>query len=133
MHKAHDIYAVRDGGFMATIAVILLATGIMALSLSAASAAVLYSDAVAKRELRIQARMNAKACLDTAALMVVKDYFLDREADISEFGCKAGIANDLNGNVSLDVKAELGGVSARAKGILRIDDHSATINSVEVY
>ncbi len=97
-------------GFMAVTAVILLALGTISFSLVTMSAAISYADTVNRHELRIQARFNANACLDTATLMIAKDYFLNGEVSVPEFGCIANIENYFNGNVLIKVKAELGGV-----------------------
>jgi type II secretory pathway pseudopilin PulG len=99
-------------GFIAVTAVILLAAGVIAFSLAALGSAVLYSDAVNRRELRIQAGMNAEACLDSAALMAAKDYFLIGSVYISEFGCNATISRNSAGDVSVKASARLVGVSS---------------------
>lgn len=101
-----------DHGFIAVTAVILLAAGVMAFSLAALGSAVLYSDAVYRRELRIQANLNAESCLDTAALMAAKDYFLNGHIYISEFGCDAAISRDGAGNASITAQTSLAGVSS---------------------
>jgi hypothetical protein len=97
-------------GFVATTAVILLATGTLAFSLVALGSAVLYADSVNRRELRIQAGLNAEACLDTVALMSVKDYFLVGPVYISEFGCDAVVSRDGSGYISIKASASLNGV-----------------------
>ena len=103
---------INNKGFIAVTAVILLATGVMAFSLAALGSAVLYSDAVYRRELRIQANLNAESCLDTAALMAAKDHFLAGPVYISEFGCNATISRDGTGNASITAQASLAGVSS---------------------
>ena len=97
---------------MALIAVVLLATGTLAFSLATVSAAATYADMTYRRELRIQAQLNAEACLDSVSLMAAKDYFLNGPVHLSEFGCDAVVTNDFNGNVSLGVRTALGGVGA---------------------
>ena len=59
-------------GFIALIAVIMASLTMLAFSLIASDAAAGYSDMVDRRELRIQAGLNAEACLDTASLMLAK-------------------------------------------------------------
>jgi hypothetical protein len=103
---------INSKGFIAVTAVILLAAGVMVFSLVTLGSAVLYSDAVYRRELRIQANLNAESCLDTAALMVAKDYFLAGSVYISEFGCNAIVTRDGVGNVSITARASLAGVSS---------------------
>jgi len=103
---------INSKGFIAVTAVILLAAGVMAFSLAALGSAVLYSDAIYRRELRIQANLNAESCLDTAALMAAKDYFLTGPIHISEFDCNATISRDGIGHVSITAQASLAGVSS---------------------
>jgi hypothetical protein len=86
-------------GFIATIAVILLTTGVISFSLITLVSALDFSDSIYKKELRIQANLNAKACLDQAILMVSRDYFLSGQITLREFGCIVDISNDFSGNV----------------------------------
>lgn len=74
-------------GFVATTAVMLLATGILAFLIVTMSAAALFADSVDRREVRIQKGLNEVACQETLPLMVAKDYFLDGEVKLSDFGC----------------------------------------------
>ena len=99
-------------GFMALIAVVLLAISTLAFSLATMSAAASYSDVAYRRELRIQAQLNAQACLDSVSLMAAKDYFLNGPVHLFAFGCNAVVTNDFNGNVSIEVRTTLGGVGA---------------------
>ncbi len=96
---------------MALIALVLLATGTLAFSLATMSAAAAYADMSYRRELRIQARLNADACLDSVSLMAAKDYFLNGHVKLSEFGCDAQVANDLKGNLNIRVNANSNRVS----------------------
>ncbi len=101
-------------GFIAVTAVILLATGALAFSLVALSSAASYADSVYRRELRIQANLNVEACLDTAALMAAKDYFLSGPMHIAEFDCDATVTRNGAGLVSVRASARLGGISSIA-------------------
>ncbi len=80
------------------------------------SSAISYSESVYLQEYRIQAGLNASACLDSATLMVAKDYFMAGTFSIAEFGCTVSVINDLKGNITLNVKAVFNGVSARESG-----------------
>jgi hypothetical protein len=82
----------HDQGFGATIAVVVMASGVLALSLTALGSSVFYADAVFRREMRIQAAMNERACLDSAALLKAKDAFAAGAADFPEFGCMASLS-----------------------------------------
>ncbi|MGC9605821.1 MAG: hypothetical protein ABSF56_03700 [Minisyncoccia bacterium] len=77
----------RNRGLGASIAVIVMAAGVLAMSLAALGSSVFYADAVFRREMRIQAALNEKACLDSAALLKAKDAFAAGIADFPEFGC----------------------------------------------
>jgi len=110
-------------GFTATTAVILLATGTLAFSLASLVSATLYADSVNQRELRIQARLNASACLDTVTLMAYKDYFLNGSVTIPEFSCTGNVSNDYLGHISMNVKASLEGVSAYESGGVVLDSN----------
>ena len=102
----------RRRGFIALIAVVILASGVLAFSLAAMSAAAAYASAVEKKELRIQAGLNLNACLDYAELMAAKNYYLNGESTVREFGCALSIANDDNGGFSIAARSTLEGVSA---------------------
>ena len=110
-------------GFAAMIAVILIASGVLAFSLVSISSALLYADGVNQREYRIQARLNASSCLDVATLMVAKDYFMNGTTTISKFGCNISVGNDFSGNVSLDVVAEFLGIKTRGERILKVNNN----------
>jgi hypothetical protein len=99
-------------GFIAVTAVVMLASATLAFSLAALASALLYADSVDKRELRLQAGLNAQSCLDSAALMAVKDHFLTGSVHISELGCDAWIWRDASGSVSVKASASLSGVSS---------------------
>jgi len=103
-------------GFMALIAVILLGTTALVFSIVTLAQAADYADAVSRRELRIQAGMNADACLAQLSLMFAKDYFLGGAVEIAEFGCDAEVANNGAGAITVSAKATLEGVSVEKSG-----------------
>jgi len=76
-------------GFIALVSVVLLAIGAMTSSVMVMSVAVAYADAVARREFRIYATLNAEACADAAALMTAKDVFMAGSIEIADFHCIA--------------------------------------------
>jgi hypothetical protein len=83
----------KTRGFVATIAVVILATGCLVFSLVTLLGATSYSESIYKRELRIQAGLNASACLDLVTVMVSKDYFLSGQIEVRQFGwcgCERG-------------------------------------------
>ncbi len=93
----------KDSGFIALIAVVLLASGALAFSFSNMIAAILYADSVYKRELRIQARLNADSCVDTVRLMYAKDPFLSGTTTVADFKCTAFVTNDFVGNMNIKI------------------------------
>lgn len=114
--KIHCEWQVQTGqdnrGFIALIAVVLLAFGALSFSLATLSAAVSYADSISRRELRIQTGLNVNACIDTVRLMRAKDYFLIGTTSIPEFGCVARIDERSDGSVDIDAKSTLEGVSS---------------------
>lgn len=109
-----------DRGFMALTAVAVLASGALAFALATMSAAAFYADQVMKKELRAQANLNAEACLDTAKLMAVKDYFVSGSIQIQDFNCTARFINDFLGHVSISVTANISGVEESDSGSLTL-------------
>ncbi|MES2314993.1 MAG: hypothetical protein V4524_03625 [Patescibacteria group bacterium] len=94
----------KSKGFIAVTAVIVIVSGILMYSAMVMVSAFTYSDAVVRREWRMQANFNAQSCLSTAALMSAKDYFLEGDIEVKEFGCNAHITRDhMRGTV--DVRA----------------------------
>ena len=114
--KTNNDWRKGGRGFIAMIAVILLAAGTLAFSLATMSAAVSYADAVGQRELRIQAALNAKSCLDSVTLMAAKDYYLNGEVTLPEFDCTADVTNDFNNHLNVELAVVLAGVTSRASG-----------------
>lgn len=74
-------------GFGAAVAVVLISTGTLALSVAVLGAVAAYSDSVDRDEWRIQADLNRKACKDSGDLIMEKDVFATGAARIPEFDC----------------------------------------------
>ncbi len=117
---------------MALIAVILLVDGTLAFSLVTMSSAMDYFDSVSRRELRIQARLNARACLQVATQVTVADYFVSGEILFPEFGCIANFGNDLAGNIAIDIRASLGKVVIEGQRVIKVEAFEAWIISESV-
>ncbi len=101
----------QNKGFVALISVVLLATGVMTFSSVTSSVALAYSDSIFRKELRIQAGLNTSSCLETLALMLAKDFFLNGPVSIPEFGCEAFVTNDRqNGKVKFETVGSIYGV-----------------------
>ena len=77
-------------GFIATITIILVTSGILAFMLVTASSAAAYADSVDREISRIQRNMNERACRDTLQLLRTKDYFMTSKAVLSDLGCEVG-------------------------------------------
>jgi hypothetical protein len=99
-------------GFIATVAVVILATGITYFSLITLTSAFSFFDFVHKKELRIQANLNSKACLDQIILMISRDYFLSGKIKLKDFDCTLDISNNFNGNITLVGRAIFGEVKS---------------------
>ena len=98
-------------GFGATIAVVLISIGLLVFSLATFSGAASYADLIYRKELRMQANLNTKTCLEIAQIMVAKDHFINGEVEIPDFGCVANFTNNFS-TVNISVKASISGVSA---------------------
>ncbi len=81
-------------GFIAVTAVMILACSTILFANVALRSAIEYVDSVTRHEWRIQADLNAQSCLSTVVLMAVKDYFLEGNVQVAEFGCTASITRD---------------------------------------
>lgn len=77
-------------GFIATVTVILITTGILAFMIVTASSAAAYADSVEREVLRIQHSLNLKACQDTLKLLRAKDYFMTSKVVLIDLGCEVG-------------------------------------------
>ncbi len=118
-----------QGGFIALIAVVLLSMTALLFSFVTMGSAFSYADTVSKRELRIQANMNADACLDTATLMTAKDYFLIGTSTLSEFGCTVQSTNDFAGNVTLNISVKFAEIVLWRKRVVKMTDSAFTVVS----
>ncbi len=87
------------------IAVLLLSSGALAMSLAVLVSASWYADSVNSREIRIQTRFNREACIQTVEMLIQKNFFLSGEVDVPWLGCKAFISNDFNGNTSIVINS----------------------------
>lgn len=110
----------QSGGFTAAIAVVLLASGSLAMSLAAFSAASEYSDSVMRHESRIRARLDLKGCIDTVSLMAAKDYFMQGRYVLSQFRCAASVDNDFSGNIKISATTTEGSITATGSSALAI-------------
>ena len=89
-------------GFTALVSVMLLVLGTIAYALTTLAAAAQYADSIGRREMRIQANLDAESCMDIVTLMVAKDYFLSGTVPLPEYGCTGVVMNDFLGNVAID-------------------------------
>lgn len=74
-------------GFIATTAIIILATTSLAFLMVVSIASASYADSVSRREYRIQKGLNEKACEETRDLIRAKNYFFTGSTTILEFNC----------------------------------------------
>ncbi len=114
-YKTHNsrAYVATSKGFIAVTAIIIIVSGILMYSVMATVSAFAYSDMVLRREWRTQANINAQSCLSTVALMTAKDYFLEGEIEVEEFGCSATIIRDhSHATASVHTRATFSGISS---------------------
>ena len=101
-------------GFAALVAVVLLSVGLLAFSLATFGSAIDYADLVYRRELRIQAALNANSCIESLKLISAKDYFLSGSINVAKLGCVGNVARDSFGNVTLNATSSLEQINAHA-------------------
>ena len=78
---------IHKRGFIATVAVVLLALGSLAFMYVIAQSVFEYSESVYKREMRLQKELNVRACAETKPILLAKDYFLNTNVFLSDLGC----------------------------------------------
>lgn len=103
-----------NDGFTALISVLLVSAGMIAFLLCVVDSAYEYSDAVEKKESRIQASLNAGSCIDAAELMFARDYFISGLIKVAEFGCELHIANDQSGRITAYASSTFASVSVES-------------------
>ncbi len=100
-------------GYIAVVTVVMMTFYVLVFSYVVIESAISYSDSVTRKEWRIQGNMNAESCLSTVALMAVKDYFLEGDVLVPEFGCSASIIrNYFQNKVSIKVQTKFLNVSS---------------------
>lgn len=109
------------GGFMALTALVLISSGSIVFSYVTLSAAFTYFQSINKRELRIQAGLNAVGCLEYTILMVAGDYFVSGNFPVSEFGCTTDISNDGMGNIQVNIQSKMGEAIVRGRARIEYD------------
>lgn len=117
----------RENGFIATISIVALSLTALFFSLLTLSSASVFEDIINRREYRIQANLNADACLDAITLMAVKDYFITGDFYLDQFACKANLTNDFAGNISVDVEAVINDVGVERSRSIKIGDNVVEI------
>ena len=114
----------------------LLSTGMLAFTFTATRSAQSFADAVFRRELRIQARLNAISCLETGLLMLAKDVFFavrTSTTSIADFGCILVSVPGESGLVTMSAVAVISGVTARGFRDMRVEGSNIVIEREEVY
>lgn len=86
LDEVHDV-GKEKAGFIATTAIIILATGAFAFILVTSSAVSTYADSIYRREYRIQKRLNEEACEEVKPLLLAKNYSIVSGIEMREFGC----------------------------------------------
>ncbi len=97
-HYKRNKYGHRDKmGFIATIAVVMLAYSTLALSVITLIASNAYLDSVYLYELRREARSNLYSCLSAFEQRLSRNFFLRGMVNESEFHCD-GYIKDVDGS-----------------------------------
>ena len=85
---------ININGFIAVTATILISISILTFIVTVFRSSIMYEDMTNRLEWRTQANINANSCISTIGIMAVKDYFLNGEVHINEFGCTAYVDRD---------------------------------------
>ncbi|MDE2037885.1 MAG: hypothetical protein KGI69_01505 [Patescibacteria group bacterium] len=101
-----------SGGYGAAVAVAIVAVGSLASSLACMSAVRAYADSVYRRELRIQASLNADSCIEELPLLAAADPFIEGDIALPEFGCVLHVVAGPGGPYAAGASASLEGVSS---------------------
>ena len=124
---------------MATIAVVVLASSILAIISVVMLAAENYVDNVYRYESRLEARQNLSSCLNLAELMLSRDFFLRGQVSLPEFYCVASFVDvsggDAGGNapsVLLSVAVSVGPAIMRAEEVIYLEDFDIKVVSRKV-
>lgn len=110
--RTFDLKQTKNG-FIATVSVTLLASITSFLSIVALNLSLTYYDRFNREEIRIQTSFNARSCLDTATLMLSRDYFLFGSFKIERYGCSVNVINNFNGLASIIINAKLNDLSVK--------------------
>ncbi len=104
---------IKTKGFIAVTVIIIMVSGILVHSYIVMQSALIYSDFITRHEWRAQANLNAEACLSTIYIMMNKDYFLNDDVSLKEFGCSAHIVRDhAHASAKVYVQTFFSGVSS---------------------
>lgn len=106
----------KNSGFIALIAVLLMASGTMAFLLTVAAAGLAYSDMVLRREYRIIATGNLNTCVSAIRSMAARYYFFRGKLRIDELGCDGAVSNDMTGHIHFEATSTFNGVKSFQNG-----------------
>jgi|GEM_PF-2479615 len=123
-----------ENGFIATIAVIMLAFSILAIIVVVANATNAYADSVYLRGLRVYARENISSCLSEAENVLSRDFFWRGEKDFLDSNCEADVetaGNPVN-EVTLTAIVKVNRVLMTAKEVVYLEDFDINVVSREV-
>ncbi len=117
---------INHRGFIALSAVVILFAVIINFSILGLATAVVYADSVYRKELRIQSCLNADSCRQYVILMISRDYFINGQISIPEFGCNIAITNNNKGKIHFELVSKLAGIQTFMKQEVLLDDKKAS-------
>lgn len=114
-------------GFVATIAVIMLAYSILAIVAITVALAKTYLDNVYLYESRVEARQNLFACLDIAESRLASNYFLRGHFGLREFNCEFFVLENgmqgSSGSILLNAIVKIGPVIMKGGETVELHDY----------
>ena len=121
-------------GFIATIAVIMLAFSILSIIVVVASAANAYVDSVYLRGLRVYARENLSSCLSEAENVLSRDFFWRGAKNFPDSNCEADVetAGNPGNEVTLTAIVKVNRVLMTAKEEIFLEDFDIKVVSRDV-
>jgi hypothetical protein len=84
-------------------------------SFLALSASVVFADMVFRKEVRNQVNLNLLSCFDMVAVIYSRDYFINGNIYLQDFGCKVNVSNSLSGMIEVSATSSMSNISSATK------------------
>lgn len=105
----------KKRGFIALTAVMVMIAITAGFSFLALSASVVFADMVFRKEVRNQVNLNLLSCFDMVAVIYSRDYFINGNLYLQDFGCKVNVSNSLSGMIDVSATSTMSNISSATK------------------